>query len=148
MLAITPLSHHHVWTCQNTRGLTTQVSTSGFPWTHQHELCTPHPPPTLGLGCPHTCVHGPHTGPRHTIGHAKWAPISLGPEARSALFWGHRHVCAYNPAYMCLNTYNTTPKRPTLMHKWTHNIDTYPQGSHTGIHPHMYNTDFLAHSHT
>lgn len=59
MLAITPLSHQHVWTCQNTRGLTIQISTSGFPWTHQHELCTPHPPLTLGLGCGHTCVHGP-----------------------------------------------------------------------------------------
>lgn len=45
ILAITPLSHQHVWTCQNPHGPTTQVSTCGFPGTHQHDVC---PPPSMG----------------------------------------------------------------------------------------------------
>lgn len=113
MFAVTPLSHQHVWTCQNLHGPTTYDSTSGFPWTQQQDLCVPCPPltpvPGVDTLCPWTPVD-PRS--RHRD------PSLTGLRSGVSFVLGHRHLCAHHPAHIYLNAPNPTPQRPTWTHKW------------------------------
>lgn len=74
-------------------------------------------------------------------------PNLTGPRSRVSLVPGTQAcVCIQSCTYMFEHT-QPHSERPTMMHKWTHNLDTYPQGWHTCIQPHMYNIDFSLHIH-